>query len=166
MPAAHQPKPCNNKNCRTQHKPAERIALASSLCEERGTQLTKTRKQVLELLWQSDRPLGAYDLIDALRVETGKTVAPPTVYRALEFLMAQNFVTKIESQNNYIPCSHPERRHDCMFFSCTSCGTTVEMEDQRIEKRLADDAAALGFQITRRTVEVEGICQQCAPSAA
>ena len=145
------PQPCTDPNCRARHAPGERVALAMSLCGARGVRLTARRRQVLELLWESGRPMGAYEVIDA-----------PTVYRALEFLMSQRFVSKIESRNAYVPRAHPERGHDCIFFICGDCGASLELEDQRVEQLLAEDAANhLGFRVTRRVVEVEGTCKSC-----
>ena len=110
--------------------------------------------------------MGAYELIEALKIETSRPIGPPTVYRALQFLVAQGLVSRIESLNAYVPCVHPERGQDCAFFICSSCGLSVEIEDPRIEGLLADDAAALGFASTRRIVEVEGICAQCVEASA
>ena len=156
------PQPCTDPNCRARHAPAERVALAMSICDARGVRLTARRRQVLELLWESGRPMGAYEVIDALKRRASRPIAPPTVYRALEFLMSQRFVSKIESRNAYVPCAHPERRHDCIFFICDDCGASVELEDQRVEQLLAEDAAnRLGFRVTRRVVEVEGPCRNC-----
>ena len=161
-----QPRPCTDSDCRAQHAPAERVALAKSLCGARGAQLTTLRRQVLELLWESGRPTGAYELIEALGLRDSRRVAPPTVYRALEFLMSQGFVSKIESRNAYVPCAHPERRHDCCFFICKDCGATAELEDPRIEQLLAEHAADLGYRVTRRVVEVVGTCASCIAAGA
>ena len=108
-----------------------------------------------------ERPTGAYELIEALKLRNSRPVGPPTVYRALEFLMSQRFVLEIENRNAYVPCAHPERRHDCLFFICSNCGVSAESEDPRIEQLLAEDAAVLGFRVTRRVVEVEGTCSSC-----
>ena len=156
-----QPQPCTDPDCHGRHKPAERVALAISLCDARGVRLTKVRRQILELLWEGDHPAGAYELIEALKDRNARPVGPPTVYRALEFLMSQGLVSKIESQNAYVPCAHPERRHNCLFFICSDCGASVELEDPKIEQQLADDAANLGFRVRRRVVEVEGTCSNC-----
>ena len=161
-----QPRPCTEPNCRGQHAPAERVALAMSLCSGRGVQLTELRRQILELLWESGRPTGAYELIEAFKLRGSRPVWPPTVYRALEFLMAQGLVAKIESRNAYVPCAHPERRHDCLFFICSNCGASAESEDLRVEQLLAEDAAVLGYKVTRRVVEVEGTCASCIAAGA
>ena len=161
-----QPRPCTEPNCRRQHEPAERVALAMSLCSARGVQLTGLRRQVLELLRESGRPTGTYELIEALKLRGSRPVGPPTVYRALEFLMSQGLVSKIESRNAYVPCAHLERRHDCLFFICSDCGASAELEDLRVEQLLAEDAAVLGYRVTRRVVEVEGTCVSCIAAGA
>ena len=161
-----QPRPCADPNCHGQHAPTERVALAMSLCSARGAQLTERRRQILELLWESGRPTGAYELIEALKLRDSRPVRPPTVYRVLEFLMSQGLVSKIESRNAYVPCAHPERRHDCLFFICSNCGASVELEDQRFECLISEDAALIGFRATRRVVEVEGTCASCIADGA
>ena len=161
-----EPQPCTDPNCRGQDATAERVALAVSLCAARGNKLTTLRRHVLELLWESGRPTGAYALIEALELRYHRPVGPPTVYRALEFLMSQRLVSKIESRNAYVPCAHPERQHDCLFFLCSICGASTELEDPRVVQVLAEDAAALGYRVDRRVVEVEGTCPNCVPAGA
>ena len=155
-------RPGTDPDCRGQYSPGERVALAVSICEGRGVQMTALRRCVLELLWASGRPTGAYELIEAVKLRDSRPIAPPTVYRALHFLMAQGLVSRIESLNAYVPCVHPERDHDCLFFICSGCRASVELEDPRIGGLLAEDAAGLGFVSTRRMVEVQGTCAQCA----
>ena len=161
-----EPDLCNDFDFRTQHAMAERVKVAQSLCSARGAQLTPLRRQVLELLWANGRPMGAYEVLEALRHRNSRSVSPPTVYRALEFLISQRLVSKIESRNAYVPCVHPERRHDCLFFLCSSCGASAESEDPRIEELLAEDAAVLGLRVTRRVSEVEGTCASCNTSGS
>ena len=116
------PRPCTDLDCRGRHSPRERVALAVSICEGRGVRMTELRRRVLELLWESGRPTGAYELIEAVKLGASRPVGPPTVYRALEFLMAQGLVSRIESLNAYVPCVHPERDHDCLFSSAAAAG--------------------------------------------
>ena len=159
-------RPCADPDARRPLSPRERVALAVSICEGRGVRMTALRRRVLELLWTSGRPTGAYELIRAVKPGGSRPVGPPTVYRTLEFLMAQGFVSRIASLNAYVPCAHPERHHDCLFFICSGCRVSVELEDPRIGGLLAEDAEALGFVATRRTIEVEGMCAECAAAAA
>ena len=159
-------RPCNDICCRGDASAAEQVALAASICRDRGTKLTAIRQQILELLWESGRPTGAYELIEALKQRNLRRVGPPTVYRALEFLMTQGLVSKVESRNAYVPCAHPDHTHDCVFLICADCGASAELEDPRIEKLLAEDAASMGFHIVRQVVEVQGTCRSCRESAA
>ncbi len=153
---------CSGPDCRRQHEPRERVALATEICRERGVQMTELRRGILEFLWESHGPASAYQLMAALKQREARLVGPPTVYRALAFLMAQGLATKIESLNAYVPCIHPERDHDCLFFLCRGCRTSVEFENPRISTLLAEDAAVLGFVATRRkAVGVEGTCARC-----
>lgn len=156
-----QAQPCTDSDCNGRHSPAERVALAAALCHTRGARLTALRRQVLELLWERGRPTGAYDLLETLNPRDARPVGPPTVYRALEFLVSQGLVSRIESRNAFVPCAHPERPHDCLFFLCSVCGSSEEMEDPRVGQLLAEDAAALGHRISRRVIEVEGTCANC-----
>ena len=89
---------------------------------------------MLELLWEGDRPMGAYGLMEASAPDVFRRVAITTVYRALEFLMLLGLVAKIESRNSYVPFTHPERHHDCPFFICNICGAWAELEDRRLER--------------------------------
>ena len=156
-----------HRNCGTAVRaapraPDEQVTLAAELCAQRGARLTAIRRLILELLWRRSEPMGAYELIEDWKRVTGRTVGPPTVYRALEFLIAQGLVSKLESRNAFVPCAHPEHHHICVFFICVACGASTELEDPDIEAQLSRDAATLGFRIGRRIVEVQGTCATCA----
>jgi Fur family zinc uptake transcriptional regulator len=146
------------------HKRCVRTALATAatLCEERGEKLTALRKRVLELVWASHKPVGAYALLDRLR-DDGRSAAPPTVYRALEFLLAQGLVHRVESLNAYIGCAHPHQGHAAQFLICRDCGTAAELEEADIAAAIDGHAKRAGFAIERRTVEVTGLCASCKP---
>lgn len=140
------------------------LALAQAVCAARGTRLTSQRQRVLELVWQSHRPLGAYELMDILR-EDGKTVAPPTVYRALDFLIENGLVHRLASLNAYIGCNHPGEGHAGQFLICRSCGTTAELADGAIDKALQQVAAGQGFVVEQQIVEIAGLCPRCQVAA-
>ncbi len=133
---------------------------ADVLCRERGVRLTAQRRRVLELVCRADRPIGAYELLDQLR--NGGPAAPPTVYRALDWLLAQGFVHKLETLHAYIGCTHPEHPHASQFLICNGCGGVTELENQTIAGSLASVAAETGFRPSRPVVEVIGTCSDCA----
>lgn len=137
------------------------LARAETLCRHRGERLTPLRKRVLELVWQSHHPVKAYDLLERLAEGRGKRPAPPTVYRALEFLRDAGLVHKIESLNAFIGCAKPDRRHSAQFLICIDCGAVAEMDDPNLSAAIGANAKRLGFAVEQETVEVEGRCAAC-----
>lgn len=136
---------------------------AAVICRDRGVRLTTIRRRVLELVWSGHRPLGAYDILEVLKQER-RSAAPPTVYRALEFLLAQGLVHRIESRNAYVGCREPETPHAGQFLICGSCGLTAELNDNRIDSAIREGAASAGFAVVHGTIEVEGLCPHCRDS--
>jgi Fur family transcriptional regulator, zinc uptake regulator len=136
------------------------LAKAEAIAKARGAALTPIRRRVLELILKARRPVGAYDLLADLKTATGKAM-PPTVYRTLDFLIAQGFVHRIESQNAFIACVEADSPHRSQFAICDSCGRTVESMDADLAHKLSRHAAKLGFKIERQIVEMHGICAAC-----
>lgn len=137
------------------------LLAAERTCEERGIRFTPIRRTVLEALWQSAQPVSAYDLLHILAVRLGRQLSPPTVYRALEFLQEQKLAFRIETINAFVPCALPDCGHTRVFFLCEDCGSSTEVGNPEIEALFATDAAALGFRIGRRVVELQGTCASC-----
>lgn len=143
------------------HCIADALTRADALCAERGARLTALRRQVLELVWTSHRPRGAYAILEDLSQREGKSTAPLTVYRALEFLVEQGLVHRIESLSAYIGCAAPGAVHSGQFLVCEACGNAVEIDDPRIRTAIDTTAAERGFRVNRPTVEVRGMCTDC-----
>lgn len=147
------------------------LAQAGALCARRGAQLTELRGQVLQLILEADQPVGAYALLDRLRgLRAG--AAPPTVYRALDFLLEQGLIHKVERLNAYVGCiepaageAHHGHDHAHQFLICGNCGVTAEISDPAVEAALAAAAARAGFTLRLATVEAEGLCARCGPDA-
>src|SRR5271169_6235436 len=133
-----------------------------SVCDREGLHLTPLRRQVLAILAGSLAPLGAYAIIDQLSRREGKPVAPPTVYRTLDFFLDHGFVYKIESRNAYAPCEHLGHAHHGVLLLCDKCGRSDEIEDVKIDRLLQEAAARAGFAPHRQMVELVGLCRDCA----
>jgi Fur family transcriptional regulator, zinc uptake regulator len=133
---------------------------ADAVCAEQGARLTDLRRAVLELVWRGHEPVGAYALLDALKA-AHPNAAPPTIYRALEFLAAHGLIHRIESLNAYIGCDHPERPHAGQFMICAKCSTAAEIDDPSVTRALSRSANDVGFAVTRQTVELSGLCPSC-----
>ncbi len=144
---------------------ASAVARATELCAHRKARLTRLRRRVLEIVWRSHEPVGAYAILRVLRAE-GRPAAPPTVYRALEFLLAHGLVHRVESLNAYMGCAQPGKAHTGQFLICGRCGAAVELDDERVRSAVARGAERLGFAIERQTIEVIGLCPRCRPEPA
>lgn len=140
---------------------ADALAAARELCAKRGERFTELRGRVLELVWDSHRPIGAYAILEKLKSD-GRSAAPPTVYRALDFLMAAGLVHRIESLNAYVGCAHPGERHASQFLLCKTCGVSVELDEPALGTALAQAADKRGFKVDARVVELSGLCANCA----
>ena len=136
------------------------IQAAHAVCAERGTRLTDLRELVLRLIVEAKRPIKAYDLLAQLKSRHAGA-APPTVYRALEFLTANHLVHRLESINAFIACDHPDHPHHSQFLICDECETTVELADHQVAERVSTAAKAAGFAESQHTVEVHGVCKDC-----
>lgn len=139
---------------------------ARVLCQSRGVRLTPLREKVLELVWQNHQPVGAYDILAELARQAERPAQPPTVYRALEFLQEQGLVHRLSSLNAYIGCPNPDahvdpREQGC-FLICEHCRVTIELDSDRLTRTLQDCAQEQGFAISCSTIELAGLCTNCA----
>ncbi len=134
---------------------------AGRICLGRGARLTDLRRQVLGLILDAGSPTGAYELLDRLRA-TRHGAAPPTVYRALDFLQEQGLVHKLERLSAFVGCVAHEEEHAAQFLICRNCGKVTEIEDPRLAHALEDAARRLGFTVGKATIEAEGQCAACA----
>ncbi len=139
------------------------LVAATSRCQETGARLTPMRRRVLEIIWQSHKPLGAYDILDVLAGE-GHRPMPPTVYRALEFLLGQGLIHRIPSLNAFIGCVEPAKSHAGQYLICRTCGTVAELTDDALSARLTSRARAHGFKVESMLTELVGQCPACAAS--
>jgi Fur family transcriptional regulator, zinc uptake regulator len=115
---------------------------------------------VLELVWRSHAPVGAYALLDVLRGE-GRNAAPPTIYRALDFLLDNGLIHRIESLNAFVGCSDPRRPHQGQHLICRNCGSVTEIAAAEIIAAVRRSAGAVGFTVERQMVELAGVCAAC-----
>ncbi|HIF9162412.1 TPA: zinc uptake transcriptional repressor Zur [Photobacterium damselae] len=137
---------------------------AQQLCDQRGVRLTPQRLKVLALIIEHHSSITAYELLDLLKVSEPQA-KPPTVYRALDFLMAQGFIHKVESTNSYIACcvlGHAD--HCSQLLICDECGYVEECHDDDLAKLLRQKIEKYGFKVDHHVVESHGVCRDCLSS--
>ena len=149
------------------------LAHAAEHCASHGARFTPARRRVLGILLRQDQPLTAYQVLDVLREEQ-PGAQPPTVYRALDFLMRNDLVHRLESTNSYLPCNHAhchdhgaeQGEHWPQFLLCDKCGEAREVPlASALRDALTRQARSHGFQMGARPLELHGLCAACRPDA-
>ena len=145
------------------------LSEAERLCRDRGARLTAIRRQVLESLYDTHRPLGAYDLAESLTARIGRRIAPISVYRALEFLLEQGLIHRLVTRNAFVACPHRHGRHDVVaFLICEKCGGVDEASLPSVSTALDGVLKKGQFAPREQIVEIAGLwahCQVKGPSA-
>ena len=144
------------------HRACARAALAEAerRSDADGLRLTPLRRSVLEILLESHRALGAYEVLE--RLGEGRRAQPPAAYRALDFLVTHGFAHRVESLNAFVACAHPGAAHAPALLVCRDCREVAESATEPGAGRLADAARAAGFTIESAVLEAEGLCPACA----
>lgn len=138
------------------------LTQAEQLCRQRNVRLTPQRMEVLRLMAAQQGAISAYDLLDLLRISEPQA-KPPTIYRALDFLLEQGFIHKIESTNSYVMCHHlDEPCHTSALFICHRCDQVHERPADTLQQQLETLASLAGFTLQHSVIEVHGLCQACA----
>lgn len=139
---------------------SEQLNVAESLCAQRGRRLTPIRRKVLELLLRHGRSLKAYELLDAMRAEH-PGAAPPTVYRALDFLMDEGLIHRLDAVNAWTACQDAAGAPHDLLVVCTGCGAVAEVSDPEMSRKLAERVALTGFALATHETEIRALCPQC-----
>jgi Fur family zinc uptake transcriptional regulator len=136
------------------------IEKAKHHCEQAGARFTPLREQVYRLLLDSRAPIGAYDLLDKLKLEND-AAKPATVYRSLDFLLEFGLIHKVESTNMFVACHHFGCQHPVQFLICDRCGNVTEIQSDALHDALISQAEQRGFLVEQQTIEAHGVCEQC-----
>ena len=158
----------------------ERLMAAKEQCRASGARFTPLRQQIYQLVLEANKPVGAYDLITQLQQmrltepeaknpasakqknsQTPKNVAPPTVYRSLEFLLSEGLIHQLTSINAYVPCCHLRAQHTAAFLICAQCQRVQECSSLPVQEIMSFAQQDVGFMVERSVIELSGRCQAC-----
>ncbi len=158
----------------------KRLDAAKEQCRLRGVRFTPLRQQIYQLVLQANQPVGAYDLItqlqqarlaqnidsdnnstDSANMQSVKNVAPPTVYRSLEFLLDEGLIHQLTSINAYVPCCHPRAEHTAAFLICDDCRRVQECSSLPVQEMMSFAEQDVGFTVSHSVIELSGRCQAC-----
>ena len=144
-------------------EPLSFVAAAAENCRNRGLNMTPIRRRVLEVVAASPVPIAAYAIIHQL--SGTKLLGPPTVYRALEFLVEAGFVPHLALRKAFVLCTRPDEPFVAVL-TCTACGDTIEVASEEVRAAMARFASSTGFTPHGRAIEIEGWCASCNGAAA
>jgi len=136
---------------------SEALSTAEHLCVVRGVQLTPIRHQVLELIWDSHK---AYELLDRIK-PLQNAAKPATIYRALDFLIEQGLIHRVESLNAFVGCSCSGHQHEQLLLICKRCNEVEERPATEVMQALSQEFDQAGFIVHSKAIEVHGICVKC-----
>jgi Fur family zinc uptake transcriptional regulator len=155
MPVTKISTPHNHTHCIT-----TALNTAAQLCTERGVQLTAIRQQVLELIWANHHAVKAYDLLERIK-PLQSAAKPATIYRALDFLMEQGFIHRVESLNAFIGCTDLRTVHEQLLLICKQCNDVEERQANAVMQSLENELKEAGFIAHHKAIEIHGICSNC-----
>jgi Fur family transcriptional regulator, zinc uptake regulator len=145
--------------------PEAALVMAEEYCRERGEKLTPIRRKVLELLLTSGRATKAYSLLDDMRqIHPGS--APPTVYRALDFLLSAGLVHRIESINAFTVCHDLTQCQHGILVVCQQCGNVTELHQPKLRQALVAQIEDAGYRLASDEIELKGLCSACQAAEA
>lgn len=130
-------------------------------CINHGYRFTEPRERVLKILINEKKPLGAYDILQRLSKEI-KSPSPPTVYRAIQFWHKEGFIHCIDSLKSYIACCGGHHIGQAQFLICNKCDFVTELQTVIDFAQVKELAKSIHFSIRNFTVEIKGLCAQCA----
>ena len=133
---------------------------ATRHCAEQGGELTPLRRQVLHHLLRAPGGVKAYDLLARIR-EHRPGAAPPTVYRALSFLIDHGLAHKIGSANQFIACNRHDHEDASLFLVCPHCGQVTELHDHAAVAALCASLSRAGHALARPEIEISALCARC-----
>lgn len=139
---------------------SSKMAKAEQLCQERGERFTEPRRVVYSLLLQHAKALTAYQILDLMQSER-PGAKPPTVYRALDFLMKLGLIHRVDSSNAYLICHGGDHEHQAQFLICNQCGAVTEVELPALEPEIHSICEEKGFKPDQQIVEIRGLCSRC-----
>jgi len=123
--------------------------------------MTSLRKAVLFALWNTNKPLKAYDILERLSDDQPNATAT-ALYRALGFFVTAGVVHKIDSIQSYALCGK-EEAHTCseLFMVCSACNQVYEIQDSVVRKAVQHLALENKFYVSDDPIELRGLCASC-----
>ena len=132
---------------------------------DRGQRVTGERLALFEEIFSQHGHIDAEELLGAMKAR-GLKISRATVYRNLDLLVESGLASKqrLGSREFLYEHVHAGQHHDHLV--CAGCGRVVEFVSPGIAALQAEICRAHGFVPMRHTLQITGLCNRCAETAA
>ena len=127
-----------------------------------GFRVTKLRKAILNVIYNSTSPVTASQILSRLR-KVDLTPNKSTVYRDLAFFVKNNLISEVILTSKLVHYESAFLRHH-HHLVCTDCGSIKDVDCSEVEKPLIELKKRIfrsGFDIKNHSLEFYGICSSC-----
>lgn len=138
--------------------PQERF---SEYLQSRGKRITHQRRVLIDHVFERHDHFDADELIANLsRLEEGRKVSRPTVYRTLNELVEAGLLRRMNLGGRAVyehDYGYPQHDH----LHCTICDQLIEFQSDELERIREAVAREHRFRVTGHRLIVTGICHDC-----
>jgi Fur family zinc uptake transcriptional regulator len=128
--------------------------------KEKKLNITESRKYIYDVIAGSHKMIKAYEIL-AIIAKKNPSIKPPTIYRAINFLIENNLVHKINCTNSYIACFNKNLTQMCFFLICKKCKNVTESYNNKLSELLLNTIKKNNFFLKDANLEINGICNNC-----
>ena len=136
---------------------ADMLAHAEEIARQAGRKMTAIRRHVYKCLLESEFPMGAYEILDQLDGVGARK--PPTVYRALDWLMELGLIRKLSSVSKYVALPAGQTFDPVAMVLCRKCGRVDVLDVGANIADIVSAANSSGYDDVEATLEIMGQCQ-------
>ncbi|MEQ8208625.1 MAG: Fur family transcriptional regulator [Lacipirellulaceae bacterium] len=138
--------------------PQERF---SEYLQSKGKRITQQRRILVDHVFERHDHFDADELIANLsRVEEGRKVSRPTVYRTLNELVEAGLLRRMNLSGRGVyehDYGYPQHDH----LHCTKCDKLIEFQSAELKQLRQAVAREHSFRVTGHRLIVSGICEDC-----
>ncbi|WP_158609069.1 transcriptional repressor [Paraburkholderia sp. RAU2J] len=105
------------------------------------------------------RSATAYQLLEDLNRQSPHA-APPTIYRALQFLIGEGLVRHVSTTSTFRLTGENQGQHEILAV-CMHCHSVRPLHNTELQQALLDTALTAHFEVQGQQTEIKGICEDC-----
>ena len=132
----------------------------SSWISAHGLKGTRQRDLIVDTFFSQTGHLSVDELLEKV-TSRDPTIGAATVYRTMKILTDAGLATARHFEGGQTRYEAALDRHHHDHLICTSCGSIVEFENERIEELQDRVAEQHGFAVTHHKLELYGLCKRC-----